>query len=357
MQFHHHGYVSGEPRVQPAAGSGLDRPTELPDEMDVLIVGSGPAGMLLAAQMSQYPGVVTRIIERRDGRLVSGQADGIQPRSVETFQAFGFAERIVAEAYNIAYMNFWGPDPEKPGNIIRTARTEDYALKISEFPHLIVNQARVLDYFAEAAAYGPARITPDYGIEFAGLTVHEEGEFPVEVRLRHAAGERAGEERTVRAKYVVGCDGARSGVREAIGRVHVGDVSQHAWGVMDVLVNTDFPDWRTKCAITSAAGNILHIPREGGYLSRMYIDLGEVAADDDHRVRQTPIDEIIRRANAILHPVLPRCEAGRLAQRLRSRTPRHRRLRRRSRSAPTERPECSSPAMRATRTARRPDRA
>ena len=33
-----------------------------------------------------------------------------------------------------------------------------------------------------------------------------------------------------------------SGVREAIGRHHVGDVSQHAWGVMDVLVNTDFPD-------------------------------------------------------------------------------------------------------------------
>ena len=155
MQFHHHGYVSGDPRVQDAAGTGIDRPAELPDEMDVLIVGSGPAGMLLAAQMSQFPGVTTRIIERRDGRLVLGQADGIQPRSVETFQAFGFAERIVAEAYNIAWMNFWGPDPENPRNIVRTARTEDYAFKISEFPHLIVNQARVLDYFAEAAAQRP----------------------------------------------------------------------------------------------------------------------------------------------------------------------------------------------------------
>jgi phenol 2-monooxygenase len=302
MQFHHHGYVSGDPRVQDAAGTGIDRPAELPDEMDVLIVGSGPAGMLLAAQMSQFPSVTTRIIEKRDGRLVLGQADGIQPRSVETFQAFGFAERIVAEAYNIAYMNFWGPDPQNPGEIIRTARTEDYALKISEFPHLIVNQARVLDYFAEAAAYGPGRIVPDYGIEFAGLTVHTTGEFPVEVRLRHVAGPRAGEERTVRAKYVVGSDGARSGVREAIGRTHVGAFAAHAWGVMDVLVNTDFPDWRTKCAINSEAGNILHIPREGGYLSRMYIDLGEVAADDDHRVRQTPVEEIIRRANEILHP-------------------------------------------------------
>ena len=68
----------------------------------MLIVGTGPAGMLLAAQLSLYPEVTTRIIDRRAGRLEIGQADGIQPRSVETFQAFGFAERIVAEAYNIA---------------------------------------------------------------------------------------------------------------------------------------------------------------------------------------------------------------------------------------------------------------
>ncbi|MFC4140554.1 MULTISPECIES: FAD-dependent monooxygenase [unclassified Microbacterium] len=297
MQFHHHGYVSGDPRVLPASGTGIDRPADLPDEVDVLIVGSGPAGMLLAAQMSQYPDVVTRLIEKREGRLVLGQADGIQPRSVETFQAFGFAERIVAEAYNIGWMNFWGPDPENPGNIIRTSRTEDYGYKISEFPHLIVNQARVLDYFAEAAHNGPGRIVPDYGVEFVGLTVHEAGEYPVEVQVRTTAGER-----TVRAKYVAGCDGARSGVREAIGRKHVGGISAHAWGVMDVLVNTDFPDWRTKCAINAEAGNILHIPREGGYLSRMYIDLGAVADDDNHQVRSTPIEEIIRRANEILHP-------------------------------------------------------
>ncbi|MGO2684072.1 MAG: FAD-dependent monooxygenase [Microbacterium sp.] len=297
MQFHHHGYVSEDPRTIAAAGTGVDRPADLPDEMDVLIVGSGPAGMLLAAQMSQFPGITTRIIEKRDGRLVLGQADGIQPRSVETFQAFGFAERITAEAYNIAYMNFWNPDPENPDNIVRTTRTEDYGLKISEFPHLIVNQARVLDYFAEAAAHGPGRIVPDYGIEFLGLTVHDDGEFPVEVRVQDAAGER-----TVRAKYVVGCDGARSGVREAIGRTHVGEFAAHAWGVMDVLVNTDFPDWRTKCAINAKAGNILHIPREGGYLSRVYVDLGEVASDDNHRVRQTPIEKVIEKANEILHP-------------------------------------------------------
>jgi phenol 2-monooxygenase len=107
VQFHHHGYVSGDPRVKPAAGVGLNRPDELPDEVDVLIVGTGPAGMLAAAQLSMFPNVTTRIIERRPGRLAIGQADGIQARSVETFQAFGFAERIIAEAYRITEMAFW----------------------------------------------------------------------------------------------------------------------------------------------------------------------------------------------------------------------------------------------------------
>src|SRR4051794_1472173 len=123
MQFHHHGYVSGDPRIQPAAGTGLDRSDELPAEVDVLIVGSGPAGMIAAAQLAQFPGIVTRIVERRPGRLEIGQADGIQARSVETFQAFGFANRIIEEAYRITEMCFWKPDPQHPENIIRAART------------------------------------------------------------------------------------------------------------------------------------------------------------------------------------------------------------------------------------------
>jgi len=303
MQFHHHGYVSGDPRILPAAGTGLDRPADLPDEIDVLIIGSGPAGMLLAAQMSQYPSVATRLVEQRPGRLAIGQADGIQARSVETFQAFGFAERIVAEAFHLTAMNFWTPDANDPSKIVRTARAEDDPHGVSEFPHLIVNQARVLDYFAEAADHGPARITPDYGWQFVTLEVEDEGEFPVRVTLKRTAGADEGQQRVVRAKYVVGCDGARSAVRESIGCKHVGGISAHAWGVMDVLAVTDFPDIRTKCAIQSHEdGSILLIPREGGYLFRMYVDLGEVPADDHGKVRKTPLEDIIAQANRILSP-------------------------------------------------------
>lgn len=303
MQFHHHGYVSGDPRIHPPRGEGLDRPETLPDEVDVLIVGTGPAGMIMAAQLSQFPHLRTRIIERRPGRLEIGHADGIQARSVETFQAFGFADRITAEAYRITEMAFWKPDPDRPEHIVRTARTPDDPTGISEFPHLIVNQARVLDYLAESASNGPARIRPDFGIAFEDLEVADDGDYPVSVSLRMEAGPDKGQQRTVRAKYVVGCDGARSGVRRAIGCTLAGDQANHAWGVMDVLARTDFPDIRTKCAIQShAGGSILLIPREGGHLFRMYVDLGEVPADGSNAVRNTPIEQIIAKANEILTP-------------------------------------------------------
>lgn len=302
MHFHQHGYISIDPRVENAAGYGINRSPELPEQMDVLIVGSGPAGMIAAAQLSQFPDVNTRMIERRPGRLPLGQADGIQARSVETFQAFEFADEIIREAYHITEMCFWKPDPEHPEHIIRTARTPDDPHHISEFPHLIVNQARVLDYFREFALRSPGRIEPDYGVEFLDLTVEEGEEYPVKVRIRYVDGERSGQERTVSAKCVVGCDGARSGVRRAIGRKLEGDASNHAWGVMDVMANTDFPDLRTKCAISSKHGSILHIPREGGHLCRIYVDLGEVPLDDNHKVRETTLEEIIERANKILTP-------------------------------------------------------
>ncbi|MGO2540740.1 MAG: FAD-binding monooxygenase [Specibacter sp.] len=303
MQFHQQGYVSGDPRIKAAAGIGLDRPEELPAEVDVLIVGTGPAGMITAAQLAAFPDINTRIVERRGGRLEIGQADGIQARSVETFQAFGFAERIITEAYRITATVFWKPDPADRSRIVRAARAPDDTTGISEFPHLIVNQARVLDYFAEVMAYSPSRMKADYGWEFRGLEIAASGDYPVAVTLVRTGGDGSGVERVVHAKYVVGADGAHSAVRESIGAKHTSVHANHAWGVMDVLAVTDFPDIRAKCAIQSEdGGNILLIPREGGSLFRMYVDLGEVVENGAHAVRNTTIEDIIAKANKILHP-------------------------------------------------------
>ncbi|MET0782503.1 MAG: FAD-dependent monooxygenase, partial [Microbacterium sp.] len=114
MQIHVRGYESGDPRIKPAAGYGIERPAELPDAMDVLVVGTGPAAAVVAAQLSRFPSVNVRAIERRAGRLEVGQADGIQARSVETFQAFGFADEVIAEAYRNVEMCWWKPDSADP---------------------------------------------------------------------------------------------------------------------------------------------------------------------------------------------------------------------------------------------------
>ena len=301
MQIHYRGYQSDDPRIKPAAGVGIDRPTELPDEMDVLIVGTGPAAAVVAAQLSRFPSIDARAIEQRPGRLAVGQADGIQARSVETFQAFGFATEVVDEAYRNVEMCFWKPDPADPRRIVRASREPDDATGMSEFPHIYVNQSRILDYFLRDAARAPGRLVPDYGIEFLDCEIDPEAAHPVTARVRYTAGPREGEERTVRAKYLVGGDGARSKVRASLGHRLQGEAAMHAWGVMDVMSNTDFPDIQVKCSIQSHdAGNILLIPREGGYLVRMYVDLGEVDAQDS--VRSTTIEQMIATANRILHP-------------------------------------------------------
>ena len=78
----------------------------------------------------------------------------------------------------------------------------------------------------------------------------------------------------ISARYIVGCDGARSRVRKKLNIPLKGDSSDSRWGVMDALVQTNFPDIRVKCFIkTKGHGSALVIPREGGYLVRLYIEL------------------------------------------------------------------------------------
>jgi phenol 2-monooxygenase (NADPH) len=77
----------------------VERPGGLPEEVDLLIIGCGPAGLVLAAQMGSFPDIRTVIVDRKDGPLEVGQADGVGCRTVEMFEAFGLADRLVREAY------------------------------------------------------------------------------------------------------------------------------------------------------------------------------------------------------------------------------------------------------------------
>src|SRR4051794_10036219 len=301
MQFYLNGYTPGDPLVDDPHPSVAARSDGLPEEVDVLIVGSGPAGLVLAAQLAHFPDVRTAIVDRRDGPLAVGQADGVACRTVEMFEAFGLADRLVNEAYWVNEVSFWRPDPDDRTRITRAGRVQDTEEGLSEFPHVIVNQARMLAYLRDHMERSASRLTPFYGLEARDVEVDRSGatEFPVTVSLRRETGDTS----IVRAKYVVGGDGARSRIRTAIGRELIGDVTDESWGVMDVLAVTDFPDIRVKCAINSAdQGNVLVIPREGGYLVRLYVELDAVRDEEMLDERSVTPERLAEVANRILHP-------------------------------------------------------
>ncbi|MGF6696570.1 phenol 2-monooxygenase [Paraburkholderia sp. MM5496-R1] len=301
MQFHLNGFRVGDPTIEPVIGNA--HAAQMPETVDVLIVGSGPAGLVLAAQLSQFPSIGTRVVERRDGPLQMGQADGVACRTVEMFNAFGLSDRLLQEAYWVNETVFWRPDANDRGAISRTGRVQDTETGLSEFPHVIVNQARIQEYLLDVMRRSARRIEPDYGLEVVDVQRDDTHEYPVLVTLRHTDPARLDETMSVRARYVVGCDGARSRVRTAIGQTLRGDAANHAWGVMDALAVSDFPDIRLKAAIQSASrGNLLIIPREGGYLVRFYVDLGDVTPENRDSIKQITVDRIIETAQRILHP-------------------------------------------------------
>lgn len=293
MQFHLNRYRSGDPDIAEAVDQSGS-----PDQVDVLIVGCGPAGLTLAAQLSQFPSIHTRIIEQRPGPLEVGQADGVACRTMEMFQTFGFHHRLMREAYWVNEAAFWTPDPNQPDRITRSGRIDDVEDGLSEMPHVILNQARVHDFYLNVMRNAPTRLTPDYGVTLTGVTVDRDAAFPVLANV-----EMAGEVRTIKARYLVGCDGARSAVRRAIGLKLKGDAANKAWGVMDLLAVTDFPDVRLKALVRSAShGSALVIPREGGYMFRLYIELDKLSAEERVSDRDLTAEDLIAAANRIFSP-------------------------------------------------------
>ncbi|UFN51748.1 FAD-binding monooxygenase (plasmid) [Roseomonas sp. OT10] len=307
MQFHLNGFRTGDPDMPAADGAVAPAaPLPLPEVTDVLIVGCGPAGLTLASQLSAFPGITTRIVEQKPGPLLLGQADGIACRTIEMFNAFGFAERVLREAYWVNETVFWKPDDTARSTIRRSGRIQDTEDGLSEFPHVILHQARVHDFYLDIMRRGAAPVRPDYQRRLAGLEIappSEAASHPVTARIECIDPGHEGKIETIRCRYVIGCDGARSAVRQALGVTLRGDSANQAWGVMDVLAVSDFPDMRLKAVIHSAReGNMLIIPREGGYLVRLYIELDKLNEDERVASRNIDVNHLIAAAQRILRP-------------------------------------------------------
>ncbi len=302
MQYHLNGFQPGDPDVHAPAPGCRRAGDPLPATVDVLIAGSGPAGLCLAAQLAREPSIRTVLVEPKLGPMEKGQADGISVRSMEMFQAFGFGEKVMRESVWINEATFWSPNDA--ASLSRVARVQDVPDGFSEMPHVLINQARVHDMFLGVMRQSPTRLEPDYGLKVLTLSVDPATtEYPVTVTLEHTTPGREGETETVRANYVVGCDGARSTVRSAIGGKLHGDAAHQAWGVIDLLAVTDFPDWRMKSFVRSQNDGILMVlPREGGHLVRLYVEMDSLGEDERVADRGMQAEDIIAKARRILSP-------------------------------------------------------
>jgi phenol 2-monooxygenase len=328
-------------------------------EVDLLIIGAGPAGLMAAAWASQCK-LNTRIIDEKYARVRTGQADGLHCRTLEIVDSFGspsIAHEILGQACVIKEISSWActegehtsehekwmltfsvqnPKEGCEEHIERSesSRSGEEDLPGSRFPQVSLCQGSVEQAFLNFLARDGNSVRVERNLTPTKLHVDEtrvndHDAYPVEVCLRELGkDERAGSpgstdmRRThdnfasshpptsseaatteiIRAKYVLGTDGAHSWTRKALGLQMEGDRTNKHFGVMDFIPLSDFPDIRISCVIHSSAGSIMTLPREEG-LVRFYVQLEESSAKESNfdRSKITP-DDIIEIARKIMQP-------------------------------------------------------
>ena len=309
MQYHLNGFVPGNLQLSESVRSKPTRQKykQIPDKTDVLIIGSGPAGLTLARQLSVFPEIKTCILESKPGPLLFGRADGVSCRTIEIMEAYNSSELILKESYWLNQISYWDSDSKNHNKIVCTKKVNDPRIGLSEFPHVVLNQARIHDLLLDGMKNSSSQLEPNYNcelvdIEFNKKIFNDPSKFPITATVLQKKNKK-NYKKEISARYIVGCDGARSRVRKKLNIPLIGDSSDSAWGVMDALVQTNFPDIRIKCFIkTKNHGSILVIPREGGYLVRLYIELDELENKKGISKDNINLDQIIETAKKIFEP-------------------------------------------------------
>ena len=263
------------------------------EKVDVLICGSGSAGLSAALFLAKY-GVKCKILEKRDGPLTSGQADGVQCRTVEILDYFGKGPEALREGCHIKETCFWSA--AEHGNLERKTRSPDTAPGTSHMPHIILNQARINDFLLQAMSEANNQEV-DYGHEIQQVHVDKELALNPDAYPITVTSIKDAKEQTFKAKFLLGSDGAHSKVRKSLGIQMKGDSTDRVWGVVDTYPRTDFPDIRKKCFLSTRHGSIVVIPREGGYLVRFYIELSP-----ETRAGDVALDGLEKTTQEIFHP-------------------------------------------------------
>jgi 2-polyprenyl-6-methoxyphenol hydroxylase-like FAD-dependent oxidoreductase len=188
------------------------------DLHNVLIVGAGPTGLVMAHELART-GVACRLIDKTAHRAMESRAIAIHPRTLETFELMGLADaflgagqRITAVSVHgssgpIAHVEFRGLDTRYP-----------YVLGVPQD-----ETERILEQHVQQLGVAVERNT-----ELVGLTPQASG---MAARLRH--GDRVEE---VEAQWVLGCDGAHSAVRDQLAIPFSGSTYPEHFVLADVKV-------------------------------------------------------------------------------------------------------------------------
>ncbi|KAK4889817.1 hypothetical protein LTR27_011435 [Elasticomyces elasticus] len=273
-------------------------------QTDLLIVGAGPAGLMLAAWACQYD-IRFRIIDNKATRVGTGHADGLASRTLEIFDSFGLVHDILKDAYRINEICSWNPDPDRPDWIKRTQRAKGQPHGLSRYPQSILNQGSIeqilLDYVKAKVGVEVERNTSPQTLDVNEAACDDEDAYPIVLTLKTHDEAQGEHHTTVNAKYVVGCDGAHSWVRRQLGIAMEGDVTNRHFGVMDIVALTNFPDVRQSCVIHSNSGSVMTVPREGRLL-RLYVQFAETKQGEPFDRKSVTSQAILEKARPMFEP-------------------------------------------------------
>lgn len=185
-------------------------------EHAVVIAGGGPTGLMLAGELA-LAGIDVAIVERRESQALDGsRAGGLHARTLEVLDQRGIAERFVAEGERHPVAHF-----HVPLDLRDLPTRHNYVLALGQ-RHI----ERRLAGWADGLAVPVLR-----GREVTGLAQDDDG---VDVRLADGT--------SLRARYLVGCDGGRSVVRKAAGIGFPGWDATTSWLIAEVAW-TEEPAW------------------------------------------------------------------------------------------------------------------
>jgi 2-polyprenyl-6-methoxyphenol hydroxylase-like FAD-dependent oxidoreductase len=206
----------------------MDRSSK--SETDVLVVGGGPTGLVMAAELAAR-GIGCRIIDKTPARSQHSRVLVVQARSLELLQKMGIADELVARGRRTIKAT-----PFVDGRRALDLEFGDIGVDDTPYPFLLfVSQAkteRVLEDHLEELG-----VKIERPVELLTFTQDSEG---ANARLRHGDGR----EETVRAGYIVGADGAHSAVRNTVGLSLEGDAYPQDFVLADVELDWEGEDDR-----------------------------------------------------------------------------------------------------------------